>query len=556
MSLRISMGLLSIVLAGAFFAAQPKADTKDWMACTATPGRACVLDHALDVSRAMSTDSWRVNALISIAAAQAATQRRRETAAASEDAVQMLNVGGIDGRWRANALGRIAAAQSRAGLKTEAAVTIGDALQIIQSLGDDNGIRVFTDFDLVAMAGDQAEAGNSSEAMRVVQAITSEHLRARAIGAVARGQARAGDFTEALRTARLVAGRDAAEALKSIGDAQMQAGLRREAATTWAEASSSVPRSRFSSLSLRAEFELLVSIAESQAKAGLPQDARDTFDRALQAAQSDFPVINMAPPSAVQRIDAVIAVAEAEARSGMPGEAAEAFALAQRLVAALGQEDLRSSYRTDVAERRRQWQAYSFAALAAGQARAGLAKNATAAIEAAMPLAETISERVGLDHRGRDGVLSLIASAHASAGNVAAVMQIIPRLKQGWNRVEPIKALAKAGHVIEALRLAASVEDEGERAIILRSIAMEPSNANQLSQIKEMATSIRDGYSRARALGAVAQSQARAGLRSDAGQTIAEVVRIADEIKQDTSRRQTLAMVIGELCAFASELPD
>src|SRR5262245_35064010 len=85
LSLRISMGLLSIVLAGAFFAAQPKADTKDWMACTAMPGRACVLDRALDASRAMATDSWRVNALIAIAAAQAAAHRRRETAAVSED---------------------------------------------------------------------------------------------------------------------------------------------------------------------------------------------------------------------------------------------------------------------------------------------------------------------------------------------------------------------------------------------------------------------------------------------------------------------------------------
>jgi hypothetical protein len=147
MSLRISMSLLSIVLAGTFFAPQVRADTKDWTACTATPGRACVLDRALDVSRAMSVGGWRVNALISIAAAQAAAHRRRETAAASEDAVQVLNAAGEDGRWRANALGRIAAAQSRAGLTTEAAVTIGDALQMIRSLGDDTGTKV-TDFDL------------------------------------------------------------------------------------------------------------------------------------------------------------------------------------------------------------------------------------------------------------------------------------------------------------------------------------------------------------------------------------------------------------------------
>jgi len=46
--------------------------------------------------------------------------------------------------------------------------------------------------------------------MRVVEAITSEQIRAGAIVAVARGQARTGDFTEALRTARPVATLDAA----------------------------------------------------------------------------------------------------------------------------------------------------------------------------------------------------------------------------------------------------------------------------------------------------------------------------------------------------------
>jgi hypothetical protein len=172
-----------------------------------------------------------------------------------------------------------------------------------------------------------------------------------------------------------------------------------------------------------------------------------------------------------------------------------------------------------------------------------------------MPLAETISERVGLDHPGRDGVLSLIASAHASARNVTAAMQIIPLIRRDGARVKPIEALAKAGHVVEALRFAASVEDEHERAIVLRSIAMELSNASQLSQIKEITTSIRDGYWRAHALRAVAQAQARAGLRSDAGQTIAELARIAGEIEQDTSSGQ-LWLVVNQLCAFASELPD
>jgi hypothetical protein len=273
MSLRISISLLSIVLAGAFFAAQARADADNWTACTATPGRACVLDRALDISRAMSMDGWRVDALISIAAAQAAAHRRSETASVTQDAVRVLNAVGSDSRSRANALGRIAAAQSRAGLTAEAAATIGDALQIIRPLGNVTGAE-FTDFDLASMAGDQAEAGNFSAAMRVVQAITSEQIRAGAIVAVARGQARAGDVTEALRTVRPVATLDAAAALKYIGDAQMQAGLRREAATTSAEASLSV--ARWQVLLPSTSVELLVSMAESQAKAGLVQDARDT----------------------------------------------------------------------------------------------------------------------------------------------------------------------------------------------------------------------------------------------------------------------------------------
>jgi len=559
MSSRVSVGLFAIAVASSFFApsaALPQGADAAWATCIAAPNRACVLDEAMVVARAITTDGSRVYPLISIAMAHAKSGRRQEAAAASAEAMRVLNAAGEDARWRGGALGSIAAVQAKAGMTAEASATIGQALEIVESIRDVATVKEFLDFDLVAIARDQAEAGNFAEALRVARAIKSEWERAKAIGFVARGHAEAGDFAEALRLARIIAQRDTGDVLKSIADAQMKAGLKQDAAHAWVAAAKLAQSQAHRDLDVDEPVKILLSIADSQAKADLTNDAGDTFERALQAAQSIMASINMAPPPIVERIEAIIEVAGAEARAGMSSEAAAAFELARGLAGTIEQSQWKTFSPGDITAARAQWRAYSFAAIAAGQARAGLARDAAVTIEQAMPLAQSIEERVELDQPGRAHVLYLIASAQAHVGNSSAAAQIVPLISQGPFRAMAIESLAKAGAVAEALHLAPSVEDERDRSMMLASMALEPSNTGDLAGIVAVAAAIKDAYCRAHALVAVAQALAKAGQLSEAGATIDEVTRIAWSIESGIGHDQTLGQIVDQLCAVAKVLPN
>jgi hypothetical protein len=554
MSLRVSIGLFAIALASSFFApstAQFQGANATWAACVAALNAACVLDEAVVVSRAMTTGGWRVYSLISVAEAQAEGRRKQEAAAASAEATAVLNAAreGTDARWRANALGSIAAAQAKAGLQAEASATIGQVLETVQSIKD---VEAFVDFDLVSIARGQAEAGNFAEALRVAHSIKGERGRAEAIGSVARGRARAGDFAEALRLAEAIAQWEDGDVLKFIADEKMKVGLKTEAAGHL-DAAARLAQSHRNLLD--GNVKILLSIADSQAKARLTNDARDTFQLALQAAQSIEMSFNMAPPPIVERIEAIIEVAEAEARAGMSGEAAAAFDLARELVSAISQTHWKTLQPDDITAERVQWQAYSFAAIAAGQARAGLSKEANVTIEQAMPLALSSNERESLNLIGRRAqILYLIASAQANVGNFVAAVQIVSLIKRDEFRAEALKSVAEAGQVAEVLQLARSVEVERERALMLASIAAEPSNVSELARIVAIATDIKDAYWRAHTLGSVAQAQAKAGQLSEAGTTIDNVSRIAWSMEPGIGRDQALGQIVDQLCGVAKAL--
>ena len=555
MSLRVSIGLFATALASSFLVpstAQSQGADAGWAACVAAPNRACVLDQAVVVSRAMTTDGWRIQALISIAEAQGESRRKQEAAAAFAEAIEALNAAREDARWRASTLGSIAAAQAKAGLMADAGATVGQALEIVQSTGDVAAVKEL-DFGLVSVVRGQAEAGNLAEAVRVARSIKGEWERAEAIGSVARGQARAGDFAGALRLAQTIARWNDGDVLKSIADAQMKAGLKTEAAGTLTAAARRAQSHR-NPLDENKNIKILLSIADSQAKAQLTADARDTFDLALQAAQSITISINMAPPPIVERIEAIIEVAEAEARAGMSAEASAAFELARGLARTIEQAHWNTFAPDDITAEREQWRAYSFAAIAAGQARAGLAKEANITIEQAMPQALSSDERESVHLPGRARILSLIASAQADVGNVAAAVQTVFLIKRDESRAEALKSIAGAGHVAEVLQLAQSVEDERESARMLASIAADPSNVDELARIVAIATAFKAPYWRAYTLGSVAQAQAKAGQLRETGATIDKVTAMAWSIEPGIGRNQALGQIVDQLCLVAKVL--
>jgi tetratricopeptide (TPR) repeat protein len=552
-----SIGLLAIVLASSLIApsaAQPQNADAGWAACVTAPNRACMLDEAMVVARIITSDRERVDPLLSIAKVQAASGRSAEAEPTIAEAMRVLNVAGGDARWRANALGAIAAAQAKAGLTAEAGATIGQALQLFDSITD--ATEASRDYDLVSIARGQAEAGNLAEALRVARTVKGEWRRAEAIGFAARGRAQAGDFAGAVLLAQAIARWDTGEVLQSIAEAQMTAGLEEEATDTLVAAAGLAQSHAHRTLDVYKPVAILLSIAASQAKAGLTSDARDTFGRALQVAQSIEMSIGMAPPPIVERIEAIITVAEAEARAGMSDAAKAAFEQALGLTGEIEQSQWGTFAPNDITTERRQWRTHSLAALAAGQARAGLTTDATITIEQAMPLAQSLDERSGLFYPGRAEVLSLIASAQAHVGNFAAAAHIVPLIGDGYYRARAVAAIAEVGQVDEALRLAPSVEDERDRGMMLAAMVPQLSNRDELARAEAIAATIKHPHWRVHALGPVARMQAKAGQFREAATTIGKVAAIATSIEPGLGRDQTLGQVIDQLCAVAEALPN
>jgi tetratricopeptide (TPR) repeat protein len=533
----------------AIFCSEPLLADPSWTSCAAAPTRGCVLDQALEISR--ESGGWRINALTAIAEAQAAGSQRLHVAAISDEAVQVLDATHEDGRRRAVALSRLAAAQARAGLTEKAHAIIGQAIEIVQSVDEADA---FKQSDLVEIASGQAEAGNSEDALRVLGLITKRESQAIVIGSIAREQAKAGRFADALKLAETIAREDTGEVLKFIADEQIKSGLKNEARSTLAEAAE-LASSRTHWIN-GDRVKLLVSIASSQANLDLITEALSTLDAALQVSQSIELSMGMAPPPIVQRINAVIDVAEAEARLGTVERAAADFVLARQLTEAIDQEKWQRRSYDNVLLAQRHWRAYAFAAIANAQSKAGLLEDAKMTIEIAMPLAQSIDDRVPPDLPGRAQVLSLIASAQVKLDRTSAVAELVPLIKQDSWRAKVLEGIALAGRTDEALHLASFVDDERDRAMLLSTIADGLSRAHDLSGVAAVANSIKDGYWRAHATGAVARAQARMGLWSDAGATIDRLAKIVAAIDQGSSRDQAIEEVVEQLCAFAKLLPD
>ena len=143
-----------------------------------------------------------------------------------------------------------------------------------------------------------------------------------------------------------------------------------------------------------------------------------------------------------------------------------------------------------------------------------------------------------------------------NAGHLSAAEELVPLIEQDGYRDRVLRAIAQAGRVDEALRLAQLVDDERDRALLLSAIADRPSGAGDLVTVTAVANSIKNVYWRAHAIGAVAWAQVSMGMRSDTGSTIDQVVNMVADIDQGISHDQKVEQVVEQLCAFAKLLSD
>jgi tetratricopeptide (TPR) repeat protein len=224
----------------------------------------------------------------------------------------------------------IAKAQVRAGLTQKAVATFDEALRAAEATVTATQVRgdVIVVGALADVADAQREAGLAAAAREtrdraaaVAEAITNDRDRAQVLPLLAEMRAKAEDatpdlFAQSLAIARtLPDDHHRAHALQLTAVAQAHAGLRDEAAHTFAEAAGIVAQ----------DGEMLSRIADARRSAGFFAEAAETFEKALTVSLSgDEP----------EKVNRVVSLIHTIARDRGPALVAASPALRLRLVEA------------------------------------------------------------------------------------------------------------------------------------------------------------------------------------------------------------------------------
>jgi len=291
--------------------------------------------HALQIARSIPSDSQtraraRARTLLALAdlqtrAGSAAEETLGDALAAEHDA-RSGPVEWSSYRDIGNAVSQspgdylllcgIAKAQARAGLTAKAVATFDEALRAAQATmtGFQGRGDAAVAGALVNVSDAQREAGLTAAARETLdrattlaEALTDDRDRAQVLPLLAEMRIKAGDLTPDLFARSLAAARalqddrHRAHALELAARAQANAGLRDDAARTFAEAAGIAAR----------DGQTLSSIALAQANAGLRDDAARTFAEAVSVIAQDEQMLS--------------SIADAQRSTGFIAQAATTF---------------------------------------------------------------------------------------------------------------------------------------------------------------------------------------------------------------------------------------
>jgi tetratricopeptide (TPR) repeat protein len=309
---------------------------------------------------------------------------------------------------------------------------------------------------------------------------------------------------------------------------------------------------------------ILAAIAVAEAKAGLPERARKTFDESIAAARQIDDTESVDGGRGKDEMIGEIATDEADT-----GFFADALTAAHEIV--------------DV-----YWKVATLSHIAAAQAGAGLVDKARKTFAEALAASHQIKER--------DMALRDLAAAQSAAGFLTEAMRSACEIKDGYQKARAIRetavAQAKAGLVqqarktlgesmnvarkiedpqwrtqaineiataqakvgrvrdaqkgfAEAITLAGQVKDENRRgqSSLLQYTAFTQITLGHLTDALGTARKIKDASTRAWLLRAVATAQAESGLREQAHGTLGEALGAAREIENADAKARNLCDV-------------
>jgi tetratricopeptide (TPR) repeat protein len=455
---------------------------------------------------------------------------------------------------KVQALRDIAVIQAKAGDQAGARRTLQQALQTASAIkfGKDNANA------LIAVA--QAEIGDVREALKIAGTIEENQYSPKAIilEAVAVAQAKRGDILGAVKTADI------------IKDISRRNFILVAIAVRLAEGGDTT-RALQIAAAIQGDFgksHVLSVIAVAQAKAGDRTATEATFQQALQAANA---IQNpYSKPDAVGHI--AIALAQA-------GEVPKALELAStlpkndsRYVDVLGSIAVAQIKAGDVTG------AFKIVAMLSGGASqqhdkairdVAVAQADAGDIPGAFKTADMI--RVYTDEKTR--ALSGIALAQAKAGDYAGAITSFQTAKDSTRadlyhiQKDLTKAAAQAerGDMLGALEIAATIQDNLHKTLVLETVAVARAEAGEVQSALQTVAALRDNFRKSLAFSKIAVMQARAGDKASAEATFQQALQAANLIQKTQLKRYAMARIavaqaeatnVPKAIELASTFPD
>ena len=399
------------------------------------------------------------------------------------------------------------------------------------------------------------------------------------------------------RTARALAdtiddAQERAQALRTIAQAQAEAGDKTEARETFTVATRAAKRISSPGSSLGyGRAEALASIARAQAESGDAAAAKDTFVEAIQTtAQITSPLERARVVREITRAQTQAGLV-APVRTLLVNEVANAVHAAERIA----NENLRALALSHVVEAQAEagdidrargtarlirdpsWRSVNLRTIAKALARAGDEAGARAAwgntIEAiehiddgcrrAMNLAYTVEAQVEVGHidearrmarRIDDScpnasafALKVIVEALATTGDVAGAQDFVARVKHAsipdsvWGDIAA--GQAEAGDIHESLRTARQIDDATVRDRVFFNIVRVQAETRDAVRALQTTEQIDDPYWRAWALRDIAAARAETGGGVEAKEILATAMQAARQIDFDSSRHLALRVI-------------
>ncbi|MEQ8997733.1 MAG: ATP-binding protein [Coleofasciculus sp. B1-GNL1-01] len=435
-------------------------------------------------------------------------------------------------RSKANALWGIAQAQAEANPLTD------DALETAQAIEDQLQRREA----LVAIAKEQAKAGNFSGAYATMSRIQDRSRRQEVLLAIAYAQANAENYPTALEVAE---GIDALRQIKILGFIAKKLTAGGQSQTARAKFATALQISQaFKPAYLRAI--ALANIAEAQVQVSLNESGASIGSIGNQIAQEiDNPR---------EKAIAMAITAEVLAKAGKIKAAQDIFTAALETAHKIdNQSDGVISFRV-IAEaqasvdvftaaletaqkiQRQDEQAKVLAAIAKAQAKAGLVEEAHKTVNTAFEIAQNY-----YSIWGSIGVLCEVAVAEAAVEQKEEALELLSELRdrevvretreQDKNLSTIAVAHIKIGEITTALEIKDEIEDEWERVKVISWIAWAEFKKGEkegllttLAAALEAKGKIKDEENRVKALRAIAGIQIRAGKGEQAVRTLEKIL--------------------------------